>query len=242
MTMDYKLAFVWCQNFCDIWDPNESGKVLEQFVAKDPGDRWSRVALATCYYLTSQFDQTQATLATLADSDVDARALRVKVAIAKGEIDAARDLLRAGPADNAGLDLLRGQLALSTGDPRTAAEYFRAVLRKEPDTRLAIHGLGVSLRLLKNAEAEKWLQIGARHDNLLRTIVDSVTTLHTDPRLFSRLGALCEALNMHEEARVWFRLAIERDPLDADAQQGLTRLDADGNAKRAPDSAQGAMN
>jgi hypothetical protein len=32
-------------------------------------------------------------------------------------------------------------------------------------------------------------------------------------------------MELHEEARAWYRLAITRDPLDEQAQQRLTRLD-----------------
>ena len=233
MTMGYVLAFVWCQNFCDIWDPNESGTVLEKFVAEDPSDRWSRLALAASYFLKHQLDTALATLAPLADSDVDAQVLRVKIAIEKGDIETASALARGGPADEARLNVLRGQLALNTGDPRRATDLFRAAVEKDPESRHAIHGLGMSLKRLNDPDADRWLQLAARHDALRRTIVDSVTTLQTDPRLFTRLGTLCEALHRDEEARVWYHIAIERDPLDTEAQQGLTRV-APGEVPRRP--------
>ena len=67
-------------------------------------------------------------------------------------------------------------------------------------------------------------------------IIESVVTIHSDPKLFCKLGALCESLNPREEARVWYQLAIERDPLDGDAQQGLSHVRKTGVDPGAPGS------
>jgi tetratricopeptide (TPR) repeat protein len=224
MSMDYVLAFPWCQNYCGIWDPNESGKVLARFVEADPGDRWSRLALATSYQMKNQADQAEAVLAPLGDSDPDARALRLQIAIERGEVAAAHELALAGPADHPRLNLLRGQLAIHDNDPRKAAALFRLTLRHDAEDRDAIHGLGIALRQLGDPAAAKWFERAARHDKLKRLILDSVSTFKTDRKLFCKLGLLCEELNRHQEARVWYQIAIQRDPLDTEAQQGLARL------------------
>ena len=39
-----------------------------------------------------------------------------------------------------------------------------------------------------------------------------------------RLGAACEAARLVPQARAWYRLAITRDPLDAESQAALYRL------------------
>jgi len=52
-----------------------------------------------------------------------------------------------------------------------------------------------------------------------------VLTSETDPKLFDKLGEICESLHRREEARVWYQLAIGRDPLDSRAHQALARLD-----------------
>ncbi len=109
-------------------------------------------------------------------------------------------------------------------DPRRAAAAFRAALRRDPADRDAIHGLGVALRHLGDPQFQGFLQTAARHDQLKRSIKDSVTTIQTDRKLFSKLGEICESMNLCEQARVWYRLAIGRDPLDAQAQQALARL------------------
>ena len=82
--------------------------------------------------------------------------------------------------------------------------------------------------MLGGPEAETWLKTAALQDQLKRTIVNSVSTIESDRRLFYNLGMLCEALGRLEEARVWYRIAIERDSLDAEAQQGLARMKSAG--------------
>jgi predicted Zn-dependent protease len=225
MPLDYVLAFAWCQNFCRIWDPDASRKVLSRFVAEDPDDRPSRLALATSFQLTHQSDDAEAALRPLPDSDPDARALRVQLAIDRGEIAVAEGLARGGPADHMRLNALRGQLALYGKDPRRAAAHFRAALRRDPEDRDAIHGLGQALRQVGDPGAEELLRVASRHDELKRTIQASVTTIRTDPKLFDKLGAICESIGRLAEARAWYQLAIRRDALDAEAQQALSRLD-----------------
>ena len=210
--------------YCRIWDPNEAQKVLTRFVAGDSTDRWSRLALATSLRLTDRLDEAEKVLLPLPGSDPDALVIRIRIALDRGEIEAAEELVRQGPETHAGLNLLRGELALHGADPRRAAVYFRAVLGSNPDDRDALHGLGTVLRKLGDREAERYLEIASRQDLLKRTILDSVTTIRTNPKLFYQLGEMCESVNRREEARTWYQLAIGRDPLDSQAQQALARL------------------
>jgi Flp pilus assembly protein TadD len=164
-------------------------------------------------------------LRPLPNSDPDARALRVQTAVARGDHEATKALLREGPTNHARLNYLRGRLALQGNEPRKAAEFFRATLRQDPSDRDAIQGLGVALRTLDDPQFESLLQLAALHDRLKRTIKESVTTLKTDEKIFYKLGAICESLKRLDEARAWYRLAITRDPLDDDAQKKLTLLE-----------------
>jgi len=228
MTFDYVLAFAWGQNDCEIWDPNEAIRILSPIVANDPDDRLSRLALATNYRLTNlvdQVDEAEATLRPLPDSDPDARVIRVQIAIDRGRFDAAEKLAREGPADHARLNSLRGRLALQAGDSRQAVAYFRAALRQDPRDRDVIHGLGAVLQRLGDSEARKFLQIAADHDRMKRIIVECGNSRKIDLKVFFQLGQICESLGRPEQARVWYQVAIGWDPLDAQAQEGLARLD-----------------
>jgi tetratricopeptide (TPR) repeat protein len=221
--MTYILAFGWCQNYCDLWDPNEAIAILSRLVAADPDDRASRLALANRYETSNRLDLAADALGPLPDSDPDARALRVLLAIDRGEIEIAQKLAKDGPSDHVRLNVYRGQLAFPT-DAAKAASYYRAALRQDPEDRDALHGLGVALRKLGDAKASEYLDLAALHDKLRRTIQDSVTTIQTDPKLFAKLGEICESLHRLDEARIWYQLAIQRDPLDNQSQQALSRV------------------
>jgi tetratricopeptide (TPR) repeat protein len=224
MTLNYILAFAWSQNSCQLWDVEGARKVLTQFVAVDPADRLSRLALATSYRLTGQLDEAEAVLRPLSDSDQDACALRADLAVERGDVEAAEKLVRLGPADHVRLNALRGRLSLQAGNPDQAAGYFRAALRQDPEDRDSIQGLGVALRKLRDPKGEELLRIAFVHDQLKRTIQESVTTIGTDTKLFYKLGDLSESLGRLEEARVWYQIAVGRDPLDTLSQQGLSRV------------------
>ena len=223
--LDYVLVFAWCQNYCRLWDPDKSRKILRRFVAEDPDDRDSRLALAICYKMTAREVEAEAELSELPDSDPDARAIRIQLAMDKGDMAAAEELAGQGAEDNIRLNLVRGELALRGNDVALAAELFRAVLRSAPEERDAIQGLGLALSRLGDPQARRWLEIASRHDQLKRMIQDAVATLHSDTKLFFKLGGICESLNRLEEARAWYRLAIERDPLDDQSQASLSRIE-----------------
>ena len=225
ISLDYVLAFAWCQNYCRVWDPDEACRVLGGFVAFDPDDRVSRLALATNFRLAHRLDQAEAAVSPLPNSDPDARALRVELAIDNGEIDAALALARDGPADHSRLNAIRGRLALTTKDAASAAGYFRAALRDDPEDHESIRGLGLALRLLGDPQAREFTDAAQHYDEFRRAIQRSTTTLHTDPKLFYKLGEHCESVRRTVEARTWYELAIKRDPFDAQAQQALDRLD-----------------
>jgi tetratricopeptide (TPR) repeat protein len=221
--LTYVHAFAWCQNYCELWDPKEAISILGRFVQTVPSDRLSRLALATCYLTSNQLGLALETLRPLPDSDPHARAIRVKLAMDRGEFEAAQQLADDGPKDHARLNVYRGQLAFLTNAAK-AAEYYRIALRQDPEDRDAIHGLGTALRKLGDAQAGHYLDLAARHDKLKRMIQTSVTTLRTDRKLFANLGAVCESLGRLDEARVWYQLAIERDPLDSQSQRALSRV------------------
>jgi tetratricopeptide (TPR) repeat protein len=231
MPLDYVLAFAWCQNYCRIWDPNEARPVLSRFVEFDPDDRLSRLALATNLRLANLLDQAEAALGLLPDSDPEARALRAEVAIDKGEIDTAQMLARDGPADHVRLNAIRGRLALTSKNAAAAVDYFRAALRQYPEDHDSIGGLGLALRLVGDAQARGFTDAALRYDELKRALQRSTTTLHTDPKLFYKLGELCESVHRTTEALTWYRLAANVDPSDNQTRQALDRLDHPVSAK-----------
>jgi hypothetical protein len=45
-----------------------------------------------------------------------------------------------------------------------------------------------------------------------------------DPKVFPELARLSEAIGRRDQAVVWYQVAISWDPLNSQAQQGLSRL------------------
>ena len=225
-TFDYVLAFAWVQNDFEVWNPNEALPVLSAIVSNDPADRLSRLALATNYRMLREFAQAEATLEPLSDSDADARVIRVQIAMDRADFDAAVNLARDGPADHARLNSLRGRLAMHAGETHAATAKFRAALDKDRRDRDAIHGLGVALQRIGDPRAHEYLREAALLDRLKREIVRCANVRTIEPEVYAQLGEICESLARPDQARVWYQIAIGVDPLDARAQQALTRLGA----------------
>jgi tetratricopeptide (TPR) repeat protein len=223
--LDYQRLFVWCQNGCDIWNPDEAGARLERFLRSDPDDRASRLALALSYQRAGKDELAEKLLAPLPDSDVDVRVLRAEIALDRNDVATALALTASSRDDHPSLNVLRGRLALGRHNADEAIRDFRRALLSEPGNRDALHGLGQAFRLRGDHDAaEPYLEQARRRDALKRMILDARPNSKFDHRLFYKLGTACEAIPMPLEAVTWYRLAISRDPLDSEAQKALARL------------------
>jgi tetratricopeptide (TPR) repeat protein len=217
----------WCFTRGDVWEPAEAQGRLEAFVRADPEDRWSRLALAECLRQRSRPDAAEATLAPLPAADPDARAVRTRIAMDRGDDAAVAVLLADGPSDHPELERLRGRLSMAGGDAEAATRHYRAVLAVEPDDRDAVSGLGRALLASgRGAEARPWLDRAAAADRLA-TLLGHVASSKAplEPEIIRDLGAACEGAGQLPEARAWYRLVIARDPADRDAQGALARID-----------------
>lgn len=194
-------------------------------MAADPSDRWSRLALARNERKLGQFDQALETLASLAESDPEARAYRVEVATDRGDFDEVQRLLAVGPEDHALLSRLRGGLALRRAEGDLAVKLYRRSNSLEPDHPATVYGLAEALRLSGEAQAAlEWKRRSDAHRKL-REIMITREQNRTAPLMLScELGALAETAGLLRQARAWYGLAIRLDPLDSTARQALFRL------------------
>lgn len=226
-TLEYPFVLHWTKTRNTVWNPNGDLPVLRKFVAADPEDRWSRLALAEALRRLDRPDEAVATLAPLPDSDPEARVERVLLAMGRGDFTASDALLAGGPADHPGLARLRGQLALRNRDSKEAARQFRIALAADPIDRVALQGLGTALGSLGHAdEARGYLEAARRHDVLWPLVARAATNEgEHDPRLPHQLGLACAAIGRTLEARAWLRLAVSRDPGDQEGQKALYRLE-----------------
>ncbi|QEH32842.1 hypothetical protein OJF2_13260 [Aquisphaera giovannonii] len=222
--LDHILSYAWSQNECGLLDPNEAVGILRECVAADPEDRWSRLALATTYLWTHAHDELKDTLAPLPADDPDARAIRVESAMDRGEVEEAERLAGGPPSGSPRLELARAKLSLGRADPRASADAFRRVLEAEPSNREATRCLGLLLHRLGDPEGEAYLKAAALRDELRRTIHEAIHGDVTDPRLYVRLGTLCESLGLAGQARAWYRLVLGKEPANAEARRAVERL------------------
>ncbi len=224
-SLNFREVFLWCLARGVTWEPEEIVKTLAKAIEADPTDRWARLGRASSLVSLHRYDEAERDLAPLPDSDPDARAIRVRLALDRGDDQLAESLLEGGPEEHAGLALLRGQLALARGDARGTLHHFRIAYKMAPDSREAVFGLGKALQLNQDPTAATYLDQALKLD-LLSSLMQKagVEANRNDPQLIRDLGAACASVGRIPEARAWYNLAIARDPLDTKANAALARL------------------
>jgi tetratricopeptide (TPR) repeat protein len=224
--LTFEDVLLWTVSLEDIWINDTIRSDLERFLAADPEDRWSRLALAAVLLHAGELDEAEAVLRPLPDSDLDSRVMRARLALRRTQLDRARDLIDQGPADHAGLALLRGQFAIRMNDPVTAARQFHIALRLDPTDREAVHGLALVLQRSGQEEEAAALQKQAEQWRGMTSMLQRAQAPEGrhDRALMRQLGETCEALGQLAQARAWYRLALALDPLDPSVQQSLYRL------------------
>src|SRR5262249_11839625 len=138
----------------------------------------------------------------------------------------AERLLALGRRDDPELARLRGRLALWRRDAPSAVRQFRIAYAADPENRDTIYGLASALLLIGDQQAVEPLRQAAGNLARLNALVQRAGTAQgrRDPTLMRQIGAACATLHRDAEARAWYKLAIARDPLDAQAQRALFRL------------------
>jgi tetratricopeptide (TPR) repeat protein len=208
------------------WEPAEVIAILGRYIAADPTDRWSRLALAENERRMGHRGLAEAALSTLAVDDPEVLAIRVQLAVDGQDLEEAERLLAMDKSNSPALARLRGRLALSNRDAKAAVAYWRIAYAADPDNRETTFGLLRALELAGDTEAAEPLRETARKLEWLNTLLHRATTpeARRQPSLLRQLGAACAALNRNAEARAWYDLAIEADPADSESQQAIYKL------------------
>ena len=227
-------AFHWGLLRGNSWDPGKVIEGLSRYVEADPGDRWSRLALAENYRRMGRSDDAEKTLAGLSSGEPEVIDLLVRIALDRQDTERAEQLLASGPKDDPLLARLRGRLALARGDARSAVAYFRIAFAADPLNRETIFGLAAALELSGDPEAAvPYRQTAANLDRFNSLIQRaSARGARADTHLLRHLGAACVALELNAEARAWYKLAISADPLDSESQEALYRLTHPAESRR----------
>jgi tetratricopeptide (TPR) repeat protein len=208
---------------------------LERAIAADPDDRHSRLALVAGLRHLGQLDAAFAILEALPPSDVEATIERARIAIDNGDDLAVRKLLShvtqgtsAGDHEALGRAAeILGRLALVQGQADEASRWFRQAVKALPDDRDALYGLGQSLRLAgKDDEADTFVRAAAARDHLVWLVENArPPSRRDDVRVLREVGDACAAMGRRDQARAWYRKALAGNPLDAELQKTLFRLD-----------------
>jgi tetratricopeptide (TPR) repeat protein len=219
-------VFHWCLLRNNSWEPGEAVATLLRYIAADPADRWSRIALAENYRRMGQTDSAESVLEPLAVDDSEALVIRAQIAIDRQDQDRALRLLDSGKAGDTRLARLRGRMALSKRDVSSAVRQFGVAFEADPDDRETVFGLMCALELAHETKAALPFHERARNLERLNTLVQRAADRRAreEPVLLRELGDACAVLNRDPEARAWYELAIARDPLDAASQRALYRL------------------
>lgn len=225
--LTFQNVFHWCLTRGNDWEPDEIVADMTKFLAADPTDRWSRIALARSLRRLTKFEETQKALEPLPEADPDALAIRVELALDRNQPDKARALLATGPENQFELSILRAQLALADGDFKAAEAQFEIALRIDPGNRDAVVGMARALAASGDREkARTWQEKASRLDKLASLIQEAAKPNGPlDPTLPKRLAEGCESVGHLAEAKAWWGLIAARDPLNPEAQQALYRLE-----------------
>jgi len=207
--------------------PADLAAKLERLLSNDPGDRVLRLALAENLRQLGRLDEADAAVAPLSIDDPEARAARARLALDRGAVDSARNLLDDGPADYPALARLRGRLSLARGDGNAVGQ-FRAALMRDPDDRDTLFGLGQALRVAGKPDAAQPYLQAARDRDQLESLIENARSLsrREDPHVLRAIGDACRSVGRLDQARAWYRLALSHDPADPDLQKRLFELDA----------------
>jgi hypothetical protein len=234
----FKNAFHWCLLRNNSWEPREAIADLSRFVAADPLDRWSRLALAENYRRMGLHGEAESVLSSLAPEDYEANSLHLQIALDRHENERADQLLAHAPPNDAVAARVRGRRALARRDGQSAVRYFQSAYAADPSNRDTIFGLLSAWELIGNQKEAAPLRAMARNLDRLNTLILQAAkpTAPGDAALMRELGATCAALHRDEEARAWFELAIARDPLDQSAQQALFQLGAANQSGSKPEN------
>jgi tetratricopeptide (TPR) repeat protein len=194
------------------WEPAEAIGILSRYIAADPQDRWSRLALA----------ENERRMGRRAQAE----AVRVQIAVDGQDLDEAERLLAMDKTSTPALARLRGRLALARRDAKAAMRHWQIAYAADPDDRETTFGLLRALELAGESQAALPLRESARKLEWFNTLLHRAATpqARREPQLLRQLGAASAALDRTAEARAWYELAIEADSSDPESQKALYRL------------------
>jgi tetratricopeptide (TPR) repeat protein len=225
--MRFQNVFHWCLTRGNDWEPQEIVDDMTKFLAADPSDKWSMIALSRSLRRQVKLDEAENALKPLPDADPDAAALRAQLALDRNDADKARSILQNTKADNFELSMLRAQMALAEGGLDEAEKQFRIAAKIDPDNRDAVVGLARTLAAAGKKDEAKFYQERSTNLDRLASLIQEAAKPGAEKvaDLPKRLATACEAVGHLPEARAWWGVMADINPLDSEAQQAIYRID-----------------
>ncbi len=220
--------YVWCL-VRDLawWEASEQVPILEKAVQADPADDRSRVALAEILNRQSETDKALATLEKDMTGSRFVAAEKYRILLDRDGPEALAAAFATIPEDDPLTATLRGRLALLDGDGPAAVRFFEIAQAAEPGRRQVVADLGRALALAGQSERGKaYTDQAGRIDalnNLLLKMENSAAT--SGPDQWRQLARACETAGRIDEARAWFGLVLQKNPLDEESQTAIYRID-----------------
>ncbi len=224
--LSFDNAFHWGLLRCNSWDPGKVIDGLSDYIEADPHDRWSRLALAENYRRMGRTDDAEQTLAGVSSGEPEVIDLLARIALDRQATEKAERLLAKGPKDDPLLARLRGRLALRRATRSRRLLTSGSHVAADPLNRETLFGLEAALELSGDPKAALPYRQTAANLDRFNSLIQRATArgAQADTNLTRQLGAACAALQLNDEARVWYKLAISANPLDSESQQALYRL------------------
>jgi tetratricopeptide (TPR) repeat protein len=224
--LDFDDLCRWCLGRRLDVGPAELAAKLGKMLRNEPDNTAIRLPLAENLRRLGRLAEAESALGSGPADSPEVLAARAGLALDRGAVDVATRLLADGPADHPALARLRGRLALARGD-RAAVEYYQAALAADPDDRDTLFGLAQALRIAGQPQAAAPFRQAAGDRDHLELLIQNARALsrRTDPAVLRDLGDACRTLNRLPQAQAWYRLALARNPADAELQKRLLEMD-----------------
>ena len=227
VVLSFDDVYHWTSVRNNLWEPGAVVEDLMRFVAADPSDRWTQLALADIFRRMGLLTEAKSTLDGFPQDDPEATAIRVQMALDSQNENEAERLLASGPT--------------RPPCPRTFARSGRPCSRECRELHCAFsnrlrrrsrrsgdrkwNARRVFDQLGNEAEA-KFFREAAANLGRLNSLLPrgGVQGARNDLDLIREFGITCAALHRDDEARAWIELAIAANPLDSKSQQLMHKL------------------
>ena len=227
-TLKAKEIWVWCM-VRDLawWHPEEHIPILERAIGVDAEDYWSRIALAEVLRRQGHTDQAMLMLEQSPVDRIELLAKRLELLLDQQDLEQVQKSLEKIPLNEPNVATLRGRLAMSNGDTKSALKFFELSEEFESGKREVIANLGQALIQAGDQKKGKiYLQKAGQIDKLNNMLLQLEKTIESSGvETWRTLGSTCESADRLAEARAWQSLIIAKNPFDQTAQTAVFRID-----------------